>query len=230
MKTEIGSLLFSAQYQQQPVPLEGNLVKRDWFKFCQQAPGRQYGTQIVQSWDVAMTVGDRNDFSVCTTWLISKRDLYLLDVYRARLTYPDLRRKVIALAQLHCANSVVIENAGPGLNLLQDLRSNTSRVIKANLIGLKPEGSKMERMAAQSAKIEAGYVHLLKDASWLDEFLYELLSFPNGRYDDQVDSVSQFLAWWQKHAYVNNISICAPIIVTTPRVYFGEVPWSHMSG
>ena len=64
-------------------------------------------------------------------------------------------------------------------------------------IGVKPEGSKVDRMAAQSAKIEAGHVYLPKSAAWLGEFLTELLSFPNGRHDDQVDSVSQFLRWLQ---------------------------------
>ena len=67
-------------------------------------------------------------------------------------------------------------------------------------IGVKPEGSKVDRMAAQSAKIEAGHVYLPKSAAWLGE----LLSFPNGRHDDQVDSVSQFLRWLQD-AYLTRI-------------------------
>ena len=50
-------------------------------------------------------------------------------------------------------------------------------------------------MVAQSAKIEAGHVLLPKEADWLDTFLHELLAFPTGRHDDQVDSVSQFLKW-----------------------------------
>jgi phage terminase large subunit-like protein len=50
-------------------------------------------------------------------------------------------------------------------------------------------------MVAQSAKVEAGHVYLPREADWLDTFLLELLAFPNGRYDDQVDSVSQFLKW-----------------------------------
>ena len=48
---------------------------------------------------------------------------------------------------------------------------------------------------AQSAKIEAGHVHLPREADWLDDFLLELLAFPYGRHDDQVDSVSQYLNW-----------------------------------
>jgi hypothetical protein len=65
-------------------------------------------------------------------------------------------------------------------------------------IGQKPEGSKVERMMAESAKIEAGHVHLPKEAEWLDTFLLELLAFPYGRHDDQVDSTSQFLKWAAK--------------------------------
>src|SRR5580704_1228982 len=80
-------------------------------------------------------------------------------------------------------------------------------------IGIKPEGSKVDRMAAQSAKIEAGHVHLPNSAPWLGEFLTELLSFPNGRHDDQVDSVSQFLRWLQNDAY-NQISFVAPILIS----------------
>jgi predicted phage terminase large subunit-like protein len=66
---------------------------------------------------------------------------------------------------------------------------------KTRPIGRKPEGSKSDRMVAQSAKIEAGHVHLPREADWLDTFLLELLAFPIGRHDDQVDSVSQFLKW-----------------------------------
>ncbi len=102
------------------------------------------------------------------------------------------------------------------MNLLQDLQhSMPPGLIRP--IGVKPEGSKMDRMAAQSAKIEAGQVHLAKDAPWLGEFLSELLAFPNGRHDDQVDSASQFLRWWQNDWSHTHIVFAAPIIVSRPR-------------
>ncbi len=69
-------------------------------------------------------------------------------------------------------------------------------------------------MAAQSAKIEAGRVYLPKSAAWLGE----LLSFPNGRHDDQVDSVTQFLRWLQD-AYLNQISFHVPFVVSSPREF-----------
>jgi predicted phage terminase large subunit-like protein len=49
-------------------------------------------------------------------------------------------------------------------------------------------------MSAQSARIEAGQVHLPRRESWLEDFRTELLQFPHGKHDDQVDSLSQFLA------------------------------------
>ena len=218
IKAEVGSLLFSAQYQQRPVPVEGNLIRRSWFLAYDNLPASSSQTKIVQSWDVAMMTGGQNDYSACTTWLTHKNDAYLLHVYRGRLEYPELRRKVIALATEHNATTVLIENAGPGMNLLQDLRAAMPQGM-TRPIGVKPEGSKVDRMAAQSAKIEAGHVHLPNSAPWLGEFLTELLSFPNGRHDDQVDSVSQFLRWLQNDAY-NQISFVAPILISSPREFF----------
>jgi predicted phage terminase large subunit-like protein len=223
IKAEVGSLLFSAQYQQQPVPVEGNLIRRSWFQAYDELPANSFGTRIVQSWDVAMMTSGRNDYSACSTWLVHQNDAYLVHVYRARLEYPELRRKVIAWATEHRASTVLIEDAGPGMNLLQDLRATMPSGM-TRPIGVKPEGSKVDRMAAQSAKIEAGHVFLPRSAAWLGEFLTELLSFPNGRHDDQVDSVSQFLRWLQNGAY-NQIPFTPPISITKPRDFPFERIW-----
>ena len=194
IKAEMGGLAFSAAYQQRPLPLEGNLCRREWFQFYERLPELSYGDKIVQSWDIATSVGVANDWSVCTTWLIHGNDYYLISVFRARLEYSALRRKVIELAGQNYANTVLIEDIGPGANLLQDLHIETP-VGMTRPIGVKPEGSKQDRFGAQTAKIEAGHVHLPKDAAWLADFLDELLGFPASRHDDQVDSVSQFLSW-----------------------------------
>ena len=102
------------------------------------------------------------------------------------------------------------------MNLLQDLQRSMPTGL-TRPIGVKPEGSKLERMAAQSAKIEAGQVHLPKSAPWLGDFLSELLAFPNGRHDDQVDSVSQFLRWWQNDWARTPIEVSMPIVFSRPR-------------
>ena len=114
LKAEMGSLSFSTQYQQNPIPLEGNLIKREWFKFYDNAPVKGDGVQIIQSWDIATAIGSNNDYSVCTTWAKVNRDYYLLDVWRGRLEFPKLRRKVVDLAQTHIPNTILIEKSGPG--------------------------------------------------------------------------------------------------------------------
>jgi len=194
LKREMSSIVFSAQYQQMPLPVQGNVVSREWIRWYMTAPTRTPATQVVQSWDVASTTGETNDWSVCTTWLTDKRTYYLLDVWRGRLAFPHLRQKVIALARLHAPNRILIEKAGPGLHLVQDLKVNPEQGVPVP-IGIEPKGSKIERMDAQSARFEAGQVYLPEPAPWLADYLHELLAFPIGHYDDQVDSTSQFLNW-----------------------------------
>src|SRR6266508_3383382 len=154
IKAETGSLMFSAQYQQRPVPLEGNLIRREWFRYYNHLP-QDSAKRIAQSWDIAMMTGDANDYSVCTTWWIIKANYYLVDVFRARLQYPDLRRQLARFAAKHGAGTILIENAGPGMALLQDLWRKPPRGI-ARPIGLKLEARKVDRVVAQSAKLDAG--------------------------------------------------------------------------
>src|SRR4029077_17914155 len=140
IKAEIGSLKFSAQYQQRPVPLESNLISRERFRYYDHLPPGSAG-RIVQSWDIAMMTGDANDYSVCTTWRMIKSDYYLVEVFRGRLQYPDPRRKIAGLAAKHGAGTILIENAGPGTALLQDLwRDLPHGMIRP--LGPKPQGSK----------------------------------------------------------------------------------------
>ena len=208
IRAESGPLMFSAQYQQQPVPLEGNLIRRDWFRPYDQLPEPPV-KRIVQSWDIAMATGIANDYSVCSTWQIIKDDYYLVDLFRGRLKYPDLRRKVASLAERHGAHTILIEDAGPGMALLQDLQRDLPAGMTRPL-GQKPESSKVDRMVAQSAKIEAGHVYLPKEAAWLETFLLELLGFPSCQHDDQVDSVSQFLNWVSLRKLHTRISMFGP--------------------
>jgi len=90
--------------------------------------------------------------------------------------------------QIGTAYNLLIEKKGSGLSLIQDLcRENI------HAVGVDPDGDKIMRMAAQTAQIEAGAVHLPLNAPWLDEFKKEILSFPQSRHDDQIDALSQGL-------------------------------------
>ena len=196
LKRTLGSFNFSAQYQQCQVPPEGDILKWSWFQFFDALPARVPNDRIIQSWDTASKSKELNDYSVCTSWLAHGNRYYLFDVLREKLDYPDLKRRVMDHAARHNANSVLIEDKGSGISLIQDIcRENNSGM--PNPIGVVPEGDKITRMSAQSAKIEARQVYLPKQAPWLGDLQSELLQFPHGRHDDQVDSISQFLNWIQ---------------------------------
>jgi predicted phage terminase large subunit-like protein len=203
-KAEMGSFNFAAQYQQSPVPVEGEIVKWEWFDFCDEPPPREHGARIVQSWDAAASARELSDYSI---WLVIRNDYFLIDVFRERLVYPDLKRAVIDLARAHCTTEVLIEDTGSGTALIQEFRRDTPAGLPRP-IGIKPEGDKEVRLSAQSAKIEARQVHLPRGAAWLDELRAELLQFPHGRYDDQVDSISQFLNWIDQRERMTVRQIC----------------------
>lgn len=194
LRGDLGSFNFSAQYQQCPVPPEGELIKWKWFPHYEEPLVPVKGDTIVQSWDTACTASKLSDYSVCTTWVIRDGKYYLLDILRQRLLFPDLRRAVVDHAIAYGAATVLIEDKGSGTALLQDLHYKWMPVVQG-IVRVVPVEDKVTRLSAQSAQIEAGRVYLPARAPWLEEFRTEILQFPHGRYNDQVDSVSQFLNW-----------------------------------
>jgi predicted phage terminase large subunit-like protein len=190
IRETIGVYNFAGQYQQTPAPAGGGLVKESWFRRCD-PQDRPSFDQIIQSWDTATKPTELADYSVCTTWGIKGPHFYLLDVLRKKLGYPSLKRAVAEQHALFNPTVILIEDKASGTQLIQDLiEEGLSKVTR-----FKPEGDKIMRLHAQTATIENGFVHLPREAHWLADYLYELTLFPNGRYDDQVDSTSQALAW-----------------------------------
>ncbi len=194
LRRSMGSATFSAQYQQSPVPAEGLHVKRSWLRYHNSDLGTLPGDQVVQSWDTASKDGVFSDYSVCITALIRKRDVYVLEVYRRKLQFPDLKRKVEALARRWESKVLLIEDAASGQQLIQVLRHEAPRGVPRP-ISRKPEGDKVTRFSGQSSRIEAGALLLPETAPWLADFERELLGFPNLKHDDQVDALTQLLAW-----------------------------------
>lgn len=193
-KTELGSYVYAAQYQQRPAPIEGGLVKWEWFSVYDHLPERQPGDKIVQSWDTAWKASESNDWSVCTTWLVRKTEAWLLHIDRKKLEFPALRERIISHAKVHDASAVLIEEAGSGISLIQDLKRRHGFAV----IGCTPKDDKATRLMSVSHLIEGGAASIPRAAPWLEDFRHELSVFPNGRHDDQVDSLSQFLVWFMK--------------------------------
>jgi predicted phage terminase large subunit-like protein len=187
LRRQLGSDVFSAQYQQAPVPPGGAMIKRHWVQRYSELPPENRRLTILQSWDTAAKGGPDNDWSVCTTWLQTRdRQWYLLDVWRARVDYPTLKVKVAELARRWEARQVLIEESGTAIGLLQEMK-----LIVPGVTAVKPDRDKVTRMSLASATFEAGQVHLPTQASWLPELEAELFAFPGSSHDDQVDSISQ---------------------------------------
>lgn len=194
LKASMGSAAFAAQYQQNPVPAQGNLFKASWLhEYGPDLDHSGYG-EIVQSWDTANKTGDSHDFSVCVTALFRKSDVYIIDIWRGKLEFPDLKRKAIELALTYKASAMLIEDKASGQQLIQALRHQRPSGVPRP-IARQAESDKLSRAMGISSMVEAGQLLLPKDVIWLAEFRSELLSFPNGRHDDQVDAVTQLLAW-----------------------------------
>ena len=185
---------FSAQFQQEPVPEDGEIVKWGWLREYDEAPHYEAGDQWVQSWDTASKAGELNDYSVCTTWFVKGKDYYLLDVWRGRVTFPDLKKQVYLLYNRHAPGTILIEDKGSGTQLIDQLLDEDNPHLPRP-IRRTPKEDKIIRMAAQCAVMEQGRVHVPRNASFMPAFRSELLQFPNAKHDDQVDSVSQFLEW-----------------------------------
>ncbi|MEQ8370807.1 MAG: phage terminase large subunit [Alphaproteobacteria bacterium] len=190
----LGPYNFQAQFQQNPMPPEGNLIKQRWFRSYDTQNPPKFDT-VVQSWDTASSISETASYSVCTTWGICESRYYLMHVFRERIEYPDLIKMAQHLCIRRKPNLVLIENASTGRSLMQSLAQSNQVPFRA----IKPEGDKAIRMEGVSAMIADGRVFLPAEAPWLDAFLSEILAFPNTRHDDQADSVSQFLRWAQTH-------------------------------
>ncbi|HEX3494503.1 MAG TPA: phage terminase large subunit, partial [Methylocella sp.] len=189
MKLQIGSDAFSAQYQQSPAPPGGAMVKRHWIKRYSELPPLSDRLFTLQSWDTASKGGPENDWSVCTTWILARhKRWYLVDVWRRRVDYPTLKTAVQTLARQWNAKRVLVEDAGAGTSLVQELKGRVS-----GIIAVRTEGDKASRMAVASAKFEVGQDLLPERAPWLADLEAELFVFPCSRHDDQCNSISQAL-------------------------------------
>jgi predicted phage terminase large subunit-like protein len=184
--------LFAAQYQQNPEPPSGIIVKREWLKFYEPSEKPLKFEQVIQSWDTANKNTELAKYSVCTTWGRNERHLYLLDVFRRKLDFPGLKKAVKDQISLHSPTIVLIEDKASGTSLIQELRSEGFSSIQA---APTIDGDKSMRLRAQTTRIEDGCVLLPKEASWLNDYIRELISFPNLNDDDQVDSTVFALAW-----------------------------------
>ena len=188
LKREMGPIAFSAQYQQSPIPPGGTIIKRKWLTPYDQFDP-QPGDRIIMSWDIALSEAETGDYSACVVLLRRQEVFYILEVVRGRFPFDALKRKVMEIKRRYGSSTLLIEDSPISRGLIQSLREQS-----INVTVYKPNTDKRSRVIAQIDLFTGGSVRFPRRAGWLEEFTAELLAFP-GRHDDQVDALTQGLAW-----------------------------------
>jgi predicted phage terminase large subunit-like protein len=191
LRSSLGEEIFKAQFQQCPVGPEGTIIRPDWVQRCDRLPARRSNSYVLQSWDTALGSSQRHDFSVCLTLLVQDNYYFVLDVLRDRCEPAQLLEYARSRAEIYQPNHIVIEDCfGMGSALLSHLQG-TRHVVTA----VKPEGDKRTRLLLQSLKIKDRRLVIPNGPRWVSDFLDEIFSFPNVNHDDQIDALSQALAY-----------------------------------
>jgi predicted phage terminase large subunit-like protein len=176
-------MVFATQYLQKPAPAKGTLIKPEWFDTTDFAPDIDYHLFC----DLAETSNKKNDPSVIMVAGFKDNTVYIKRIFEVWLEFPDLLRKITDVVQTECKfnSKVYIEPKSSGHAAIQSLRKNT----QLNIIELPAvKDSKVQRVQSITPKLESRRVKLVKD-NWNENFLYQCSTFPNGKHDDQVDTL-----------------------------------------
>lgn len=190
MQRQMSAAGYTAQYQEDPVPDGGEMLKPDWIKRYDRKPNRA-GMRIVISVDTAIKGMPEANYSVATVWGEREGYHYLLDEYRKKVHLPQLVEDVAQLCAKYQPDMVLIEEQGSGVGLMAYLKEQHGIIA----LGRRPKLDKESRFSHATLYFEKGQVLFPRDAPWLLELERELLQFPSSVNDDQVDSVSQYLNW-----------------------------------
>lgn len=193
IKRAVGSMVWAGLYQQRPAPPEGQIWKSEYWMWYKAKPFFQY---ILQSWDTAFKDDPEAAYTACTTWGIGQKGYYLLDVYRERLQYPDLKRRITSRADKWKPRTILVEDKASGTSAAQDLKRNTRLPIIPVPVSAR-ESKKIRGQIAASAA-EAGLIYLPTRESWLSDYLDEMTNFPNSENSDQADSTSQAIDYLEQ--------------------------------
>jgi predicted phage terminase large subunit-like protein len=193
LRRDMGEYAFSAQYLQRPIPAAGNLVKREWLRTYDVLPPREPGDRCIQAWDFAVSASPGADYTAAITALVKGNSVYVIDVFRARIDYPQQRAALERLWKKFRPEEIYVEDAANGTPHLADLRARPLPGVPTP-IGVRPKGDKIQRLHVHSSRIQAGDLLLPVLAPWKAAFIDELMAFPYAKHDDQVDALSLLMA------------------------------------
>ena len=194
---------WNAQWMQNPTAEEGSIIKRDWWQLWEKdyIPPLQH---IIQSYDTAFLKKETADYSAITTWGVfypdqdSPANLILLDAFKERLEFPELKRVAMDQYRYWNPETVIIESKASGLPLTYELRKMGIPVI--NYTPSKGN-DKHARINAVAPLFESGQIWA-PDHKFAEEVIEECASFPYGDHDDLVDSTTQAVMRFRQGGFV----------------------------
>jgi len=191
IKKTIGTREWSSLYAQKPSVEEGNIIKRWWWKTWtrENPPEMDY---ILQSWDTAYTVTETSDYSACTTWGVFSGEggynLYLIDSFREKLTFPELKNQAVHLYNELQPDLVLVEAKASGWSLVQELMRTGIPITPFN----PKKMDKLARVHSVAPLFEGGRIWA-PDTDESADVMNQFAMFPNTKHDDLVDSTTQAL-------------------------------------
>jgi predicted phage terminase large subunit-like protein len=193
IQNAVGSRVWNALYQQRPSPEEGGIFKKNWFQYYDERPEdmARKCDRIIQSWDCSFKDTDGSDYVVGQCWGRRGANHFLLDEDRARRSEPETEKAIARMSQKWPRSlEKLVEDKANGPAVIQRLRDKIP-----GLIAVPANGSKEGRANAIAPMFEAHNVYLPKKENhpWVEDYELELLAFPNGAFDDRVDSTAHAL-------------------------------------
>lgn len=166
---------------------EGGLFKREWFNLISSPPAVEM--PMCRFWDKAATL-DGGDYTVGALVGILDGRVYILDIQRVRLSPGGVERLILQTAMLDGPGVMIRMEQEPGSSGVDVIDHYARYVLPGyNFKGVKSTGSKVARASPLSTVAEAGNLYVLTKG-WTQDFLDELILFPGGPHDDQVDAAS----------------------------------------
>lgn len=188
---------WAALYQQQPVVDGGNIFLEHWFRRWNEANIPDHFDMMIASWDLTFKDANTSDYVVGQIWGTKGADFYLLDQLRDRLSFTGSKEAVRTMHEKYPqAHGKLIEDKANGPAIIDELKSEISGILPIN-----PKGSKVARAYAVTPFFQAGNVYIPEDETkfpWVNDYVAEMISFPAGAHDDQVDATTQALNYLRK--------------------------------
>ena len=206
VKRDVPNSKWMAQYQQNPISESAAIIKREWWMEWESDKPPQCDF-ILQSWDTAFEKTQRADYSACTTWGVfyqpddagnEQANIILLNAFRDRMEFPELKRCAIEEYRDWEPDSVIIEKKASGAPLIYEMRAMG---IPVQEFTPTRGNDKISRLNAVSDLFASGRVWA-PASRWAEEVIDEVAEFPAGTHDDYVDTVSMALHRFRRGGYI----------------------------